>query len=175
MPETRVERGLFVLGLLAIAALGFLVVHLRRQGQAADVAPLPTSTSTATSASTVTRAITVPAIRAATTSKAATTKTTVTTRAATTTPALSARAVSLRLTAKTDTWFEVRSGSATGRLLYDGTLSAGSSRGFHARALWVRFGAAGNLSALLDSKALLLPSGTYSAAFGGHGFRRLGG
>lgn len=164
------ERGVFVLGLVAIVVLGLFVVHLWRHRQTAVAVPATTSIARPGTTSTASPPATTTAerLRAAHPKRAVT-------AATTTSPAPKAKTVSLRLTAKADTWFEVRPGSATGRLLYGGTLSAGSSRGFHARALWVRFGAAGNLSARLDGKALLLPSGTYSAAFGGHGFRRLGG
>jgi hypothetical protein len=82
--------------------------------------------------------------------------------------------VSLLVRARTDTWLEIRSGSPTGSLLYSGTLSATSTRTFRARALWARFGAAGNLLVRLDGKPINLPSGTYDAAFNSHGFRRIG-
>jgi Domain of unknown function (DUF4115) len=159
MPETRVERALFVLGLAAIAALGFLVVHLWHNGQSARATPVDTS---------------VAASPRATTPTIVTTSKTVSTRQARRPPASRAALVSLRLTAKSGTWLEIRTSSATGSVLYAGTLPAGSSRTFHARALWARFGAAGNLSARLGGKSLRLPSGTYSAMFDKHGLRRVG-
>jgi Domain of unknown function (DUF4115) len=160
MPETRVERAVFVLGLAAIAALGFLVAHLWHNRQAVQAASATTS---------------VAAPQRATTEMIATTTKTEATRETRTTPASAAGLVSLRLTARSGTWLEVRSSTATGSVLYAGTLPAGSSKAFHARALWARFGAAGNLSARLGGKPLLLPSGTYTAMFDKHGWRRLGG
>jgi hypothetical protein len=158
MPETRVEQALFVLGLLAIAALGFLVVHLWRHTHAPAVgpplsraSPLPTAISEHT-----------------TTKRPATTPTT-------STPVLSVGHVSLRLTAKSSTWLEVRAGSSSGAVLYVGTLATGSSRAFRERALWVRFGAAGNLIARLDRKIIPLRSGTYDAVFDESGLRKVVG
>jgi RodZ C-terminal domain len=162
MPETRVERALFVLGLVAIAVLVLLIVHFRHHSHGVAGAAATTRPGAATTA-------------AATTTDSTTsvrTRTTTTTHATVTTPA--AALVSLGLTARADTWLEVRSGSATGPILYGGTLAAGSHEHFRAASLWARFGAAGNVSARLDGKALRLPSGTYSATFDGHGFRRLG-
>jgi len=46
VPETRVERGVFVLGVLAIAALGFLVAHLWHHTHGVAAAPGTTSLST---------------------------------------------------------------------------------------------------------------------------------
>jgi hypothetical protein len=172
MPETRIERGLFVLGLLAIAALGFLVVHLWHHRQAAVAAAQPTSVSGSPRTSRV--ASTTRATRPATTSRRTESTKPKTTRVAKTTPEPSAGTVALRVTARSSTWLEVRSNSATGTVLYAGTLTTGSSKAFRARALWARFGAAGNLSARLDGKTFPLPSGTYDAAFDRHGFRRVG-
>ena len=161
MPETRVERALFALGLVAIAALVLLVLHLRHHthdvaGSAATTRPAAATTAPPTTTDSTTGARTT---------------TSTTTRTTATSPA--AALVSLGLTARADTWLEVRSGSATGPVLYDGTLAAGSEQHFRAPVLWARFGAAGNLSARLDGKALQLPSGTYSTTFDRHGFRRL--
>jgi cytoskeletal protein RodZ len=172
MPETRVEQGLFVLGLLAIAVLGFLVVHLWHRGQAAVAAPPtisvsapPTTSASAPPSST----------RVATTSEPSTTKTVTPTSSTNTTVGPAAGVVTVRFTAKSSTWLEVRSRSAAGAVLYAGTLTAGSSKVFHGSSLWTRFGAAGNVSAGLNGKAFQLPSGTYDGIFDSHGFRRLGG
>lgn len=167
MPETRLERGVFILGVLAIAALGFLVVHLWHNSHRAVQAPatttLSTSPATRPAVSTARTATTSPTTHARATTSVVTGRTA-------TSPA--ARVVSLALTARVDTWLEVRSASANGSVLYSGTLAAPSTKTFHARTLWVRFGAAGNLSALLDGKPVHLPSGTYDATFdGGRGFR----
>ncbi len=162
MPETRIERVLFALGLAAIAALGFLVAHFWHNSHADTSPPAPTSVSTHPLTTSRTR----PAATTATTR-------TVVTRETNTAPA--GGAVSLLLTAKADTWLEVRSGSANGPVLYDGTLAAGSSKRFRAALLWARFGAAGNLSARVGGKPLQLPAGTYSATVDRHGLRQVGG
>jgi hypothetical protein len=168
MPETRVERALFLVGLLAIAALGFLVVHLWQHRQ--EAVPPPTSVSPPRSTPR-TRTTAVSSTKAATGSNAK--ATTAASRTTTTKSRHSVRVVSLRLTAKSSTWLEVRSRSSAGGVLYAGTLTTGSSRAFRARTLWVRFGAAGNLIARLDGRVLSLPPGTYDAVFAGHGFRRV--
>jgi hypothetical protein len=155
---------MFVLGLLTIAALGFVVAHLWHHAHGVAAASPPTKRSAPASPPSHTRPV-----RNGLTTTARRTLPTTTTRVEHATSA-----VSLVLTASADTWFEVRSGSATGSILYAGTLPAGSSRAFHARSLWARFGAAGNLSARLGRKRFRLPSGTYSATFDRHGFRRLG-
>lgn len=182
MPETRVERGLFALGILAIAALGILIAHLWPNTQTLRATPgsvsPPTSSSVPRSHGTSARLSTnrrdaSPATTATTRARTTTTGVAPSTVTATTTTA-GARPVSLVVTAKADTWLEVRANSAAGPVLYASTLTAGSSKAFHARALWARFGAAGNLSARLDGKAFPLPSGTYDAAFDRHGFRRVG-
>jgi RodZ C-terminal domain len=74
-----------------------------------------------------------------------------------------------------DSWLEVRSGSATGTVLYTGTLTSGSSKTFQAGAIWARFGSAGNLDAQLNGASLHLPIGTYSALFDPGGFQQVRG
>jgi hypothetical protein len=88
---------------------------------------------------------------------------TTTTSAATTTTAQTAGAVELRVSARDDTWLSIRSGSATGDVLFEGTLAKGDSRRYSATQFHVRFGSADYVKASLDGKALPLPSGTYSA------------
>jgi cytoskeletal protein RodZ len=173
VPETRVERAVFVLGVLAIAVLGFLVAHLWHRthavappGTASLSTPAQTSARTRPAAAKIgATAVTGPTTAGATTSAATSEKTTA---------APAAGAVSLVLTARVETWIEVRSGSATGAVLYTGMLPVGSSKAFRSRSLWARFGSGGNLSARLDGKSLHLPSGTYDALFDEHGFRQLG-
>jgi cytoskeletal protein RodZ len=166
VPETRLERGVFILGVLAIAALGFLVVHLWHSPRGAAPSPGTATlrTLTRTSPTTSPTQSTAPATTASSTTLARTTTSAVT--------APATGAVSLVIRARVDTWIEVRSASSTGRVLYSGTLAAASSKTFHARSLWARFGSAGNLAARLDGKPVPLPSGTYDATFdAGHGFR----
>src|SRR5579884_707397 len=105
-------------------------------------------------------------------SSAATAPTATTTAAA---PSKPANVISLELTAaRGDSWVEVRAGSESGRVLYAQTLAAGRTARFEASRLWVRFGAASNLDALLRGKPLRLPVGTYSALVTPRGLGHLG-
>jgi cytoskeleton protein RodZ len=54
-------------------------------------------------------------------------------------------------------WLEVRVGSASGRLLYAGTLESGQARRFNAAPLWVRVGAPWNLTVRAAGRRLGLP------------------
>jgi uncharacterized protein DUF4115 len=179
MPETRVERAVFVLGLVAIGALALLVVYYWHKSHVA-AAPTPTTTTVALSAQQP-RVKTAPASRSATTAPATTTRpgtaTTATTLAPTTTaaPITPGRATSLVLTASRDTWLEVRSGSSTGTLLYSGILASGASKTFRGVAIWTRFGSGGNLAARVDGRPLSLPPGTYNALFDSSGFQQVRG
>jgi hypothetical protein len=153
MPETRLERAIFVLGLVAIAALAFAVVRLRHHavGPAAGV-----STRTVRAGATATKPFTT--VPASTTAPAHTTAKT---------------AVDLVLTASgAGSWLEVRAGSATGAVLYAGTLSSGAAEAFRRPTIWVRFGAARNVSARLNGQPVPLPGGTYDAVFNANGFRK---
>lgn len=169
-----------MVGIFAIAALGFLVAHLWRNAHNAAATPSPQPRSAPSSVATTQHATSAAATTAtlSITSARTTTSANGTTTAVTTHPAATSAAatgvVSLLVAARNDTWLEVRSGSSTGPLLYSGTLVAASTKTFRARGLWARFGAAGNLSARLDGKPIRLPSGTYSAIFDHHGFRRVG-
>jgi cytoskeleton protein RodZ len=49
-----------------------------------------------------------------------------------------------------DCWLEVHAGSASGRLLYQGTLERGQTQRFVARTLWMNAGVPGNLSVRLN-------------------------
>jgi hypothetical protein len=173
MPESRVERGLFVLGLVAIAALGFAIAHLWHHAHVA--APAPPAASISTQAGTTTQTATASARTGVTATTRSSTTTRSTTAARSTATASPTGPVSLVLTARVETWIEVRSLSATGRVLYAGMLPAGSSKTFRSRSLWARFGGGGNLSARLNGRTLRLPSGTYDATFNDHGFRQLAG
>ena len=134
MPETRGEWLLFLLGLVAVAALAVTIVHLRQRSSAPTPAAAPTTTA-----------------QAAATPPEATTTVSTQTR------------FSLELRALTDTWLQVREQASTGRILYEGTLAAGDHRSFTGLRLWLRFGAASNIEATLDGRRLRLPGGTYSA------------
>jgi hypothetical protein len=62
-----------------------------------------------------------------------------------------------------DSWLEVRRGSAQGKVVYTGTLLQGGKVDAKAKRLWVRIGAATNLTARLNGKPLSLGPGTYDA------------
>lgn len=137
MPETRGEWFFFLVGVVAIGALaGFIVVKHRDATH--QLGP-----------SVARRSIDTPASQASAPGSGAT-------------PASGAR-VRLGLRATTDTWLSVHLGSAAGKTLYEGTLGAGQRRTFTGSQIWVRFGAAADLSATLNGHELPLPGGTYSA------------
>src|SRR5215204_1705051 len=156
MPETRSERII-----LAIAALVALIVlemttdRLKRHPAPAAVPPMMTATAateTAVSPSTATTGETSPRPEGA--------------RA----PATGVR---LTLRATADTWVDVRAGSLDGDVLYAGILPEGTVKRFRGTRIWVRFGAASNLTARLNGMPLHLPSGTYSALVGARGLQPL--
>jgi hypothetical protein len=156
MPETRLEKSVFLLGLIVIAALGYLLVHSSRHQ--APTKPAQRAT-TASVAHTTTAVTTAQATTAAVTTTAA--------------PTEKGTAVALTLSAsRGESWMEVRNGSPTGRILYSGVLTQGRTRSFHAARVWVLFGAAGNVDARVDGTSVRLPAGTYSALFDASGFRR---
>ena len=53
----------------------------------------------------------------------------------------------------------VHSGSAAGRILFQGTLELGQRKLFTARKLWITLDRPENLSAILNGHSRLLPSG----------------
>lgn len=60
-----------------------------------------------------------------------------------------------------DCWLQVRRGSSTGKLLYDGFLYQGAREDFRGSRLWVRFGNAGNVNVTLNGDPLAgIPAGT---------------
>ena len=147
MPETRLEKGVFLLGLIVIATLGYLVVRSSHHHAAAK----PTRPATTASTARVTTAL------------AATAPTTTASRTA----------IALTLTAsRGGSWLEARDGSSNGRVLYRGVLAQGRTRSFHTQRVWVLFGAAGNVDARVDRRSTRLPVGTYSALFDASGFQR---
>jgi len=157
MPETRVERALFGVGLVAIAVLALAIAHFWHHttpaGGAAVASPTRTPGTTTATAS-------VP-------DSAPGTTTTAVPRAGV--------GAKLSLVAAHDTWVEVRSGSAAGTILFTGTLGAGTRKTFTAPALWARFGAAADVAARLNGRTLQLPAGTYNARFTAAGFRQVSG
>jgi RodZ C-terminal domain len=147
MPETRGEWLVFLLGVLAIGALaGFIVIRHQQDTQGAATTG-------------VGRVVKTPSAEAIPGSGSSTSPNTT----PATTPAVAA-AVRLRLQATNDTWLSVRAGSAAGKTLYEGTLATGESKTFTGGRIWVRFGAAADVTATLNGRALALPGGTYSAS-----------
>jgi cytoskeleton protein RodZ len=70
-----------------------------------------------------------------------------------------------------DCWLEVRAGSVSGNLLYEGTLERGQSLRFARKRLWMIVGAGGNLDATVNGKQIELPSND-SVVVGPKGVRR---
>jgi len=77
--------------------------------------------------------------------------------------------------ARGSSWLEVRAGSNTGKVLYAGTLAAGSRQVFTGARLWVRFGGASNVDVSVDGEHVQIPAGTYDAVVDDGGFHREGG
>jgi hypothetical protein len=167
MPETRAEWIFFVIGAFAIAALVALIAlektdrfgtrHMTAAATTEAIAPEQAATTTTPETTT-----------APDTARGETT-------AAPEPGRVTAGGVSLRLTATADTWFEIRSGSADGDVLYSGILSQGSTKRFRSTQLWASFGAASNLTARLNGKPLRLLPGTYIALVGAGGLQPLDG
>jgi hypothetical protein len=88
------------------------------------------------------------------------------------TPAVAkAKPVSLLLhDVRTDSWVQVRVGSATGALVYDGVLHNGDRVQLHGARLWARFGGASDLEITVDGRRVPL-QGTVETVFTGGGSR----
>ena len=168
MPETRGERIIFWIGMLAIVALVALIV-LEKTTDRFETRRAPAAAPPGTTAAASTDAA-APASPPATTSLGTGETTTAPKRAR-----AAATGVRLKLSATADTWVEVRSGSAGGNVLYSGILTQGSMKRFHDKRVWVRFGAAANLAARLNGRPLHLPPGTYDAVVRARGLKPLGG
>jgi Domain of unknown function (DUF4115) len=167
MPETRGERIIFWVGILAIAALVALIV-LQKTTALFETRRAPTWALPVTTALPTTDAA-APESPAPTTSLG--------TGETTTAPEparAAATAVRLKLSAIADTWIEVRSRSAGGNVLYSGILTQGSVERFRDNRVWVRFGAAANLKARLNGRPLHLLPGTYEALVRARGLKPLG-
>lgn len=74
--------------------------------------------------------------------------------------------------ARGDCWVEVHVGSATGELLYQGTIQKGQYERFEARRLFLELGAPGNLVVTLNGKPVKnFPTGTSTALVTAKGVR----
>jgi len=71
-----------------------------------------------------------------------------------------------------DSWLAARAGSPQGSVVYLGTLPRGRSVTLNG-PLWLRFGAASNLAAKLNGRALPLAPGTYSVLVSRKGLQRV--
>lgn len=151
------ERVIFALGVVVVAGLVVLIVAGRKDDAGAGHR-----------ARTLVQPVAAPTTTSAPMSSAAATT-------APTRPSQAPRSFTLTLSARADSWFEIRAGSATGKVLYSGVLPLGRRRTFTGSRLWARFGGAANLEARLDGGVLTLPPGTYSAAISRGGLRRVSG
>ena len=150
MPQTKLERLLAFVGMLAIAALIAMIVPAWLQYRDAIAASRGLSTR--------------PEAAATLTTSNVTATTGVTTTGANGAPlATSPRPgwpMRLGITAaRGDCWLEVHSLSATGKLLYVGVLNEGKTVAVSGRKLWIRFGAGENVDLTLDGKIEQVPAG----------------
>ena len=75
-------------------------------------------------------------------------------------PPVTATPIRLIVTAKRGScWLEVHSGSATGRILFQGTLERGQRKLFSARKLWITLDRPENLGTILNGQSRVLPAG----------------
>ena len=146
MPETTTERLAALVGVLAALLLLLVAFTANSRGD-----PVPVAASAGPGTST----------EVATPSAAQTAPSPVAPRPKTT-PKSAANTPLLILTAaRGDCWLSARSGSADGRILYEGTLLSGRSLRLNGARLWVRFGAAANIDLTLNGKKIAaLPAGT---------------
>jgi RodZ C-terminal domain len=133
VPETKLERLVLVLGLCAVAGLGFLVVRGKHHDARASAPPATASTSSATASETGAES-----------------------------PAQApGQLAHLELTAAGgDCWTVVRSRSAHGKVIFVGVIGRGTTKRFTGASLWFRLGAAGNVTGRLNGTKLALPGGT---------------
>ncbi len=71
-----------------------------------------------------------------------------------------ARTTLVLTAARGECWVEARADSATGRPLYAGTLTTGSSLRFNRPRLWLRLGAPENVDLVVNGRPSAIPSGT---------------
>jgi cytoskeletal protein RodZ len=70
------------------------------------------------------------------------------------------RAIRLIVTAKRgNCWLEVHSGSATGRIIFQGTLERGQRKLFSGQTLWITLDRPENLGTVLNGHSRILPGG----------------
>jgi hypothetical protein len=136
VPDTGIERIVFVVGVVAIVGLfaALIPTYLSQERADSPLAPKPAPAKVAFAAGKTAVAAAIP-------------------------PAASP--VQLRIAAtRADCWIQVRERSATGKVLYEGTLTQGTSLGLVAKRFWIRFGAAQRVDVALDGKPVPVPDGT---------------
>jgi cytoskeleton protein RodZ len=75
-------------------------------------------------------------------------------------PRVTTKAVRLIVTAKRgNCWLEVHSGSATGRIIFQGTLERGQRKLFSGQKLWITLDRPENLGTVLNGRSRILPGG----------------
>jgi len=75
-------------------------------------------------------------------------------------PRVTPAAVRMIVTAKRgNCWLEVHSGSATGRILFQGTLERGQRTHFNGRKLWITLDRPENLGTVVNGRSRVLPAG----------------
>jgi Helix-turn-helix domain len=75
-------------------------------------------------------------------------------------PRVTTNAVRMIVTAKRgNCWLEVHSGSATGRIIFQGTLERGQRKLFSGQKLWITLDRPENLGTVLNGRSRILPGG----------------
>jgi Helix-turn-helix domain len=75
-------------------------------------------------------------------------------------PHVTSKAVRLIVAAKRgNCWLEVHSGSATGRIIFQGTLERGQRKLFSGQKLWITLDRPENLGTVLNGRSRILPAG----------------
>jgi len=164
VPESTLDRLVLVLGVCALAGLVALILPAWREysdsepsGSASPPPPVEPAMSENSRREDTTRPSTSPATTATATS-----------------PAQPRAAKLTLLAAKGDCWVEARSGSASGRLLYLGTLPQGRRLTLPKQGVWLRLGAAHNLAGWIGSKPVRnLPRGAATVVATPAGIRTL--
>ncbi len=76
-------------------------------------------------------------------------------------PAPASRQAKVALSAtRGDCWVEARKASATGKVIYVGTLTKGKSVTLNGSHLWIRFGAPQNIDVVINGKPATIPGGS---------------
>ena len=142
MPETLTERLAALTGVVVSLALFFFAFSAKREGTVVPVAA-PTSAPTAAPVEETTPVVPVAS------------------RPVAPAPARASTVALVLTAARGDCWVSLRSGSADGKVLYEGVLVSGRTVRAKAPQLWIRLGAAANLDITLNGKrAAALPAGT---------------